>query len=248
MLVKADTSRVLLIAALRDELSACVRRLALKRGSACFEGASNGRTITAATIGVGAIQAELAARRLIERHRPSALILIGFSGGLDNTLNVADAVHPLCVVDGASRLYHLTPTAPPQPGDAAAPRDSSTAVLSANHVITLAQEKRQLGELHRACAVDMESFAIAGLACELRLPLRIVRAISDPADIDLPPQVATWINADGSPRIGAAIASLLRRPTLLPAMLKLRNHTRAAADRLAIEVETMLRSGGAPTG
>ena len=87
----------------------------------------------------------------------------------------------------------------------------------------------------------MESFHIAKFAAERAIPLTILRAISDPFDFALPPQIGDWVNEDGSPRTGKVMRTLAFKPTLLPTLLKLQAHTKTAASNLAAAVMNLLQ-------
>ena len=90
-------------------------------------------------------------------------------------------------------------------------------------------------------AVDMESAALAGVAAKAGLPFLAVRAIADRAGDALPALVDTAIKPDGRPAVGRVLAALVRRPSDIPATLRLGRQTELALARLR-----MLEAAKAP--
>lgn len=219
----ADDAPILLLAALQDEMKPVAARVG-----------SDTRLVTLVT-GIGGQRMCAALNADIARRRPGRIILIGFSGALTPALKPGDVLRPSHVIDLSNKTIILGDDAPII-GTRDTPRGASTTLLTVPYVITEASTKKGMNELHRAAAVDMESFYVAELAAEHGIPLTIVRAISDPVDFEMPAQIGSWVSADGSPRIGAVLRSLARKPSLLPTLLKLRSHTKAAAARLAQEI------------
>ncbi len=261
----AHNSPILLLAALRDELWPTIRRLKLARCADHFAGTCQGNAIVARITGMGAARAAAAARQAIEVHRPTRVILIGFSGALSPALHVGDIVRPRWVGNMCGEVIPLSqpvgqvgnlssPASPPSLVGQVSNLSSEesdrlqtcptgndrlqtcSTLLTCDHLVCDPAEKLRLGEAHGACIVDMETFAVACIARETNAPLTVIRAVSDDAATALPPAMADWVNADGSPRVSSALFALLRRPTMLPTLLALRRNTRAAALKLADEV------------
>ena len=81
-----------------------------------------------------------------------------------------------------------------------------------------------------AVAADMESSAVAEVACAERVPFLVVRAIVDTAE-DAVPEVALSATGVGRDRlrIGRLLASLARTPGELPALIRLARRYRSAS-------------------
>jgi nucleoside phosphorylase len=71
-----------------------------------------------------------------------------------------------------------------------------------------------------ALAVDMESHIAARVAARHGLPFAALRVISDAADTTLPPAALAGMRPDGGIAIGAVLASLVRNPAQLPALIR----------------------------
>jgi nucleoside phosphorylase len=101
---------------------------------------------------------------------------------------------------------------------------SKTLVASAEH-------KRQLAS--QADAVEMESYTILAEAARCGIPAVAIRAISDTADFEMPYNFGEALDSKGQVRMSGIAAQVLRRPSGLPALLKLARDSRFAARRLA---------------
>ena len=89
-----------------------------------------------------------------------------------------------------------------------------------DHVVCAPGEKAALGRIHAAIAVDMETCPLAEVAEAAGLPAFAVRAVSDPCHRRLPALVGTAVDDAGTPRLGAVLAGLARRPGDLPALIR----------------------------
>ncbi|MGI9372530.1 MAG: hypothetical protein ACR2OJ_08540 [Hyphomicrobiales bacterium] len=96
-------------------------------------------------------------------------------------------------------------------------------ILSARAVAATPERKRELHLASGADAVDMESAAVAKVAKEANIPFIALRAVSDPAEMALPPLALTAMDADGGVKISAVVMSLIKHPfqlTLLPELAR----------------------------
>lgn len=189
--------------------------------------------------GPGPTRAADAVRKLLGEQRVDRMALVGFAGGLDPRFKVADVVTPRTVIDDGGRTTQLFTGVQGQ------------TILTVSHIVASPEDKRRLFEQRRAAAVDMESFAVAQVAAERRVPLTVIRAISDPADEALPAESLHWITDDGQIDTGAVTRYLATHPWRLPAMLKLKANADAAGEALAAALAewatqtTILIYGGA---
>jgi len=118
-------------------------------------------------------------------------------------------------------------------------------LLAVERVIRLPGEKRELGVRHQALACDMESLAVAEVCRQRNVPLLAVRVISDTADEELPADIERLLaQASTAARWGTAIGSILRRPSSLQDLLRLRHRAIEASDRLAKFLAEIIRRSG----
>ena len=101
---------------------------------------------------------------------------------------------------------------------------SKTVVASVDH-------KRQLA--NHAEAVEMESYTILAEAARCGIPAVAIRAISDTSDFEMPYNFEDALDRKGQVRISEIAKQVVRRPSGLPALLKLARDSRFAARRLS---------------
>ena len=186
------------------------------------------------------VQAVYAARSdLLERALAEALargasgvISFGTAGGLAadlgaGTLIVADAI------DGPDGRIATDPAWRDRIVSklAAAPFDApwQCGVLAAvTAPLTSTEQKATLNRARGALAVDMESHVAAAMAQARGLPFMACRAIVDPAGRALPEAAIAGLRDDGTTALLPILASLLRAPSQLGAMIGLAGDARAA--------------------
>ena len=102
---------------------------------------------------------------------------------------------------------------------------------SADHVIGLAAEKRELGR--RADAVDMESAEVLYETVALGARGIAIRGISDAADEDLPLDFNRVMTSTGEVSVLRVLGEIVRHPLSTVALVRFGNQSRAAAEKLA---------------
>ena len=179
-------------------------------------------------------RARLEAERLLAEGA-GALVSFGIAGGLDPALVPGDLVlaDRISLPDGgriataAGWRGHWAARA----GDAGL-RTLGGTLAGSPRVVTPAADKRRLFETSGACAVDMESHAVARVAEAAGVPFLAVRAIADPADSSLPSVARHALTPDGRERRAMVAARLALRPWQVWAVLRLRRDTQAALSTL----------------
>jgi hopanoid-associated phosphorylase len=182
---------------------------------------------------------EKAARQAAEGLRSSgadALMSFGFAGALDSSLRPGHLILPESVhaghslqVDGSWRegLRQCLPDHMNVMGG----------VLAASReMVTSAVAKRELAGTTGACAVDMESGAVAEVAAQAGLPFLAIRAISDPVDFSPPPVLLDAVRPDGSADLTRLLPLLVRRSLAVGTLLRLAMGSRAACATLSAVV------------
>jgi adenosylhomocysteine nucleosidase len=148
----------------------------------------------------------------------AGIVSFGIAGGLAPRLAAGDWVVATAVASGdrsiktdiewSERLVQRIPGA--ELGGIASVADP---VLEPTH-------KRRLRVRTGAMAVDMESFHAAALAEELGVPFAAARVIADPVHREVPPAAHLGLRSDGTVALAPILWSLLRKPTQLPALLR----------------------------
>jgi adenosylhomocysteine nucleosidase len=178
-----------------------------------------------------------AAMRLIKQG-VTGLVSFGFAGGLDPALRPGAVVIPAWVLaDGT--VYTVEPSLADRFGGLTGHR-----LVAGTEVATNVTAKRRLHAATRAHAIDLESGSVARVASEHGLPFAVVRAISDPADRSLPPAALLALDPAGGINITGVLASLLRQPAQLPALLGLAADTARARRSLVRLTRSALSAEG----
>ena len=188
--------------------------------------AANDRVETLVT-GMGRGNSERALRSKLALVRPAAVYTCGFAGGLNPQLPVGRVLFET----GESALRDRLLAAGAQPAR----------FYCADRVATTAAEKRELRQRTEADAVEMESQVIHAICREQRIPCATVRAISDPASLDLPLDFNKLTRPDQSLDYGKLALALLGSMHTLVDLLALRRNCRRAAAALSDVLIRMVR-------
>jgi adenosylhomocysteine nucleosidase len=111
-------------------------------------------------------------------------------------------------------------------------------LLSSDHVIRTAEEKAQLAPC--AGAVDMESFAVLGVAATHNLPAVAIRVISDTSDGEIPAFVNAMLDEKGRVKASGALREIAKHPFQVPALIRLGRDSKTAAEALANFLEAFI--------
>jgi len=223
---------ILVTFAVQAEFAAWQRRRKFRRmpgEHACFETTSGGARIVAVLTGMGRNHAlDAAGKALLVR--PDVCISTGLAGALRSDHRPGDIL--------AARLVSEVgePVAV-----ASHPELLSTAVdcgarqverfATSRTIVARSTEKHFLGR--EAEAVEMESYTILAEAARYGVPAVAVRAISDAVEFDMPYDFERARGLRGEIRVGGVVREVLRRPSGLPALLRLARDSRMAAAHLA---------------
>lgn len=174
-------------------------------------------------------RAATAAEAMVFQDRPDVCIASGLAGAFSPTLRVADIIVAGRVggpngrtIESDPRLFALAVRC--------GARVVGTLYSSENIVVSVEQKRRM-----SACAdaVDMESATILGECCHRGVPGIAIRAISDPARVDLPLNFNRALTNEGRFSIVRMMGALARRPQAVPGLVRLGLDSRRAAAALA---------------
>jgi adenosylhomocysteine nucleosidase len=181
-----------------------------------------------AVSGMGPKAARSAAERLIDAGATS-LISWGLAGGLDPDLEAGAVCVPREVIaaDGSRLCTTRSWQESLSSSVAAGRRVGSDALLTAEHALETPADKSAAHRATGACAVDMESSAVAQVAEAHGVPFIAVRVIVDTARDGIPQAVAGASRA-GKLRMGRLVLGLIRSPLEIASLLRLARRYRAA--------------------
>lgn len=191
---------LLIAAALQEELnvalSLCEDQKKIRRAGVDFwQAARNGRTIRFLKTGVGPRRSAACLQRALATLDVSDILVLGYAGALDpqlklGTLVVVDRALLCSVVktDPAVERMKLEGVFVLAPGDSLVRVSESLELpvcrgdtMTSSHVWGNPEHKKVLLRKFRACIVDMETAALAGVSETAGVPIRCVRVVSDEA-------------------------------------------------------------------
>lgn len=203
-------------------------------------GQIEGRNVTLIITGMGSKAARQGTEALIAGHRPRYVVSAGFSGGLHSDLAVGDIVLGQRIVDRQGARVEI-----PFNADPASMRQKHLHVgglLNVERLVRLPKDKQALGAEHEALAVDLESLAVAQVCQQEHVPFLAVRIISDDVNEELPEFLDRYASQHSlAGKTGAIIGSLLKQPSNVKSMYKMREQGLVLADRLARFLVTLVR-------
>lgn len=242
---------ICILAAVREELSGILRQMAVsskqKIGRAdLWSGAWQGRPLLLVRTGVGKRCAFLALSDVLAAHTPGLIVSIGYAGGTDPALRVGDLLLAEKILEPPPGEFHAGGMqAPAQEfevdaslaarfAEVAPPEGAALhrgALLTVGEVVTEPEKKQALGARYDACALDMETAALARLAREKDIPFLSLRAISDAAD-DALMDVSPFLEEDGEVSRLKAGWYVLTHPSAIGPLRNLQVVARQATARL----------------
>jgi adenosylhomocysteine nucleosidase len=107
------------------------------------------------------------------------------------------------------------------------------ALIASERMVSTAQAKQEIFEKTGAIALDMESGAIAKVATHYALPFLVIRAIADPASMDLPNALENALNEKGEVAISRIIKSLVLNPKEIPHLIQIGQYFQIAKKTLS---------------
>ena len=242
---------VALFAAMRMETRPLLRRVGPSRRDwvgrfPCFRFDLCGRECILMETGVGRVRAADGSRAILSLFRPELVVSFGIAGAPREGLAIGDVV----AARDVRRLQNgrTTPALPlPALSDAvfravAESLRPTGARLSWGSVITTDGEQslEADGSAMENPVLEMETAAVAEACAEARIPLLSLRAISDSVDQPLPFNLADYLDDRHQLLIGRLMGAVIRRPSMLPALLRLgRNAGRAAENAAAATIAAL---------
>lgn len=171
--------------------------------------------------GMGLNHASLACHAALASGEISAVLSVGWAGGLNPDASPGKVVHPSTVVNAATGKRYAS--------------GGTDGILVSAEVIVEPEEKRRLAELHDGDYVDMEAAAVADCAHAAGLPFYAIKAISDAHDERLPD--LNRFNRNGQFKLWRFLAHVAIRPKLWSAIADMSWQSLSARDALCKELE-----------
>ncbi|MFM9973383.1 MAG: hypothetical protein ACKVON_02260 [Beijerinckiaceae bacterium] len=172
------------------------------------------------------------------------VVSFGIAGALDPALRAGDLIVASAVVTDRQTIE--TDPSLTQAIRSALPEAKYGSILGLDQALATPVDKAGAHARTNALAVDMESHLAAQFCQRYRLPLLVLRAISDRADQTLPPLASVAIAPDGRLAPLAIIRSLLSRPgqlLLLPALARGSRSAHGALAKACTRIVPILING-----
>ena len=182
-------------------------------------------TAIVAYAGMGRERAAVASRAALAAGELSALLSVGWAGGLNPQAAAGKVVEPATVIDAFSDKRYSA--------------SGNEGTLVTVQLVADVEEKRRLGELYHGDYVDMEASAVAECAREAGLPFYCFKAISDAHDARLPD--INRFNRNGQFSAWRFIAYVGVRPGLWGVVAEMSRASLDSRDALCRRLEEWLK-------
>jgi nicotinate-nucleotide adenylyltransferase len=179
--------------------------------------------------GSDGIRRAFAARDRWPVRNPRFVILFGLAGSLDARL-APGTDHACGEVVSGNATTPLRSTLIP---------GACARVVEQTNLARTPEEKSRLATDTRAQLVDLESYAFASCAESAGLRWGVVRGISDGADETLPAELEGFVDARGETSVARVLAAIVRRPALVPALIRIGRSSRLALRNAAFTVDAL---------
>ncbi len=241
-----------LIAAMPDEIRPLLRMVGEARREQCREfplwRVQTGDTEACLVeSGMGPLRAATAAEALISAASPSIMLSFGFGGAILPGLRVGDMVLGTeSWLANEGRFSRRQGIAATLAGEIAAELGKSLNGIASGTIITSAGILKKADLIQSLPAgtsfpiLDMETAAIAEIADRHGIPLVALRAVSDDAGEELSFSIDEFTGPDMAISPLKVMATIVRKPWIIPQLLRLARNSRIAGKRLAQGVLTTL--------
>ena len=197
-----------------------------------------GHDITLVEAGMGMLNAGWAATALAVQS-PDLIISAGFGGGVLPGLKVGDMVVAEQVLHWTGVGFERVVTAMYAPENVSLPVRgcfiTSDGILNKHDLQGLLP-----GNTNRP-VVEMESAAVARVAAEHNIPFMGIRAISDPWNEELGFSINDFCDDQLRIRPFKVLATILRRPRIIPQLIRLAGNSRVAAKSLSLATKQLFQ-------
>ena len=166
---------------------------------------------------------------------PSGLVSFGLAGGLDPALPPGSLILPVQVIDTDGTTFEVSPlwraTLETAARHTGLPIVSGT-IATASKILATPEDKARAFAANKACAVDMESGAVARAAQAHDVPFAVLRAVGDPAMRTIPEVAQRAVGPDGRIQVVSLLQGLVAEPAAIGGLIDLGRETRQATRAL----------------
>jgi len=252
------TRTIGMIAAMKEEIEPLLRlagpcRQEVIEGFRLYHFTAGTRPVCLIRSGMGPAHAATATRILLDAVHPELVISFGFAGGLTPELKTGDLIVANRLLFLHDRLFSeqqgLAVETARECSEMLATQASRRVHLGA--LITTARITGK-GELAKrlpagitTAAVEMETAAVARMAVKDKVPVLAIRAISDGLDDELGFSLEDFCDRELNLKLWRVLLTVVRKPWIIPQLLRLAKNTEKAGMTLAEAVQGFLKGKGA---
>jgi adenosylhomocysteine nucleosidase len=197
--------------------------------------------------GIGLDNAAVAAQTIIREARPDMLVSSGFCGGIAPDLKVGDVVVATAVAVVSGRLIEKVPVEISGLCGSFIIRQAAEGMrvfgglfVSTPAIVSKAQLASLLPPGSEFQVSEMESAAVAAAAMKSGIPFAGIRSVSDSLDEELDFSLGEFCDDRMRIRIPRVLLTIIRKPRIVPQLVRLARNSRIAGASLAKAVEQFL--------
>jgi len=241
-------TRVAIIAAMAGELKPLVSGWTQeeREGVELWRWKFNGGEWVAACAGAG-VERAMQAFAVVAKGRPVDMVIsTGWAGALSERFEAGNAYRVTGVVDVRTGERLQSDEADKAIGSGRTEDGGPTSQdiwLATSPIVADEREKQRLAAAYGAGLVDMEAAAVARIAAARKIPFYCIKGVSDGFGDQLP-DFNRFIAEDGQFRMGALILYALFRPRYWPALVRMGENSRKAAESIAESLIDILDERG----
>ena len=218
--MEAETNA--LIAAIEEPKTECISGITYVSGCLC------GREVVVATCGIGKVYAAICAQTMILRYAPTLIVNTGVAGTLCEELGIGDVAvatelvqhdmdtspigDPVGLVSGINKIYFEADADSVDKFSEILATQGINAVkgriASGDQFVARAEVKDRIRSQFGAIACEMEGAAIAHVAAVNRVPVAVLRTISDSADGDAVSDYPAFVGEAAARSVSVLLAFL----------------------------------------
>lgn len=201
--------------------------------------------------GMGTMSTETAFRRVFQKNHPDIVLSVGFGGALYEGAQIGDIVwstrallfqqermhqheHSEDTIYG-SDIIRLIKDKLHEKTEA-----KEGSIVTITEMMTKSKIRAMISDNLPYPVCDMETYYLAKLSNQYRVPFVALRSITDRLDENIPPELLAVTNGIGRYRLSRAIVLLLAKPTLIPASVRLGRSASKASKKLGKAVDILM--------
>lgn len=211
----------------------------------------NEKTVVLVESGMGVQHAAAATAALIDAIKPEVIVGFGLAGGVRPGLHVGDVVVATRILLAKGRLFSEQPGLSADLATTAGERLArelggqgfgihAGSCITSGAIVSKRETAATLPAELSNPVLEMETAAVARVAAREGVPLLALRAVSDDAGEELGFAITDFTDKELRIRVHRVLWSVLRRPWLIPQLVRLAGNSRRAADNLARAVACVI--------